>query len=469
MNIIKAIKDEQLFRPYVGEDIHSWRNWLTALRVLYGGPIKHMSERRLVRQCTGRDTALLPKDGFDTALFLTGRRSGKSRVAAIIGAYEAVLAGHETKLDKGEQGIVPIISPSRSQSRIVHSYLRSIFETPLLANEVVHDTKEGFELRSGTRIEILAGDWRTIRGFTLLAAIVDEACFFGYDAESKVKNDTELVNAIKPALATTGGKLIAISSPYARKGWCYQQHKNHYGHDGGNVLVWNCPSRTMNPTLPKRIVDRAIAEDVASAKSEYLGEFRDDIAAFIPREVVEGLVVKGRTSLLPVRRERYVAFADMSGGRSDDATLAVAHKEDRTVVIDLAKRWRPPFNPHHIVSLMAQELRRYGITKVVGDNYAAEFTASAFTANGIRYEKSVKPKSALYIELLPRMFSNEIELLDDDVLVTQIASLERRTRSGGKDIVDHPHGAHDDLANAVAGAAVVAAKRRLVVGALGST
>src|SRR5206468_3311357 len=99
--------------------------------------------------------------------------------------------------------------------------------TPLLAGEVADETREGFELNNGTRIEILAGDWRTIRGYTLLAAIVDEAAFFGYDAECKVKSDTELVRAIKPSLATVGGKLICISSPYARKGWCYTTHKKH--------------------------------------------------------------------------------------------------------------------------------------------------------------------------------------------------------------------------------------------------
>jgi hypothetical protein len=95
-------------------------------------------------------------------LFLTGRRSGKSRIAAVIGAYEAALAGHETKLAKGERGVVPICAPTKAQGRIVKDYLRAIFQTPLLANEVVAETREGFELNNGTRIEILAGDWRPL-------------------------------------------------------------------------------------------------------------------------------------------------------------------------------------------------------------------------------------------------------------------------------------------------------------------
>src|SRR5205085_7711562 len=52
------------------------------------------------------------------------------------------------------------------------------------------------------------------------------------------------------------------------------------------------------------------------------------------------------------------------------------------------------------------------------------------------------------LELLPRLCSGEIELPDDRALIDQLAGLERRTRSGGKDVIDHPPGGHDDLANA---------------------
>ena len=465
MNIIQAIKDDRLFRPFLGDDLSSWRHWMTALRCVYGGPVPKLSQRRLIKQCTGRDPSRLPKQGFDTALFLTGRRSGKSRIAAVIGAHEAAIAGHESKLSKGELGIVAVCAPTMRQGNIVKGYLRSIFETTLLANEIANDTREGFDLKSGTRIQVLAGDWRTIRGYTLLAAIIDEACFFGVE-DTKVLSDTELVRAIKPSLATVGGKLIAISSPYARRGWSYQTWKKHYGNDEGNALVWNCPSRTMNPQLPQRIVDEALAEDLAAAKSEYLGEWRDDVATFIPRQVIEALIVPGRVALMPSRDCRYVAFADVSGGRADASALSIAHLEERTVVIDYARQWKAPHNPHAIIATMADELKRYGIKRVTGDNYAAEFVASSFTTHGIRYERCDKPASSLYLELLPRLCSGEIELPDDELLTNQLASLERRTRSGGKDQITHPANGHDDLANAVAGAAVCAVARRITVGAL---
>jgi hypothetical protein len=77
-------------------------------------------------------------------------------------------------------------------------------------------------------------------------------------------------------------------------------------------------------------------------------------------------------------------------------------------------------------------------------------------------------KSLLYLELLPRLCSGEVELLDNEKLVNQLAGLERRTRSGGRDVIDHASNGHDDLANVVAGVADLAGKRRMMVGGLGA-
>ena len=466
MNVLDAVADPNLFRPYLAGagSLKPWGRWRTALRVLYGLPTTAKAAD-LIKECTGRDAGTMPAAGFDTALFLTGRRSGKSRVAGLIAAYEATLAGHDQKLDPGEQGLVAVLAPSKSQAAIVKNYVRAALDAEVLAQEVIRETREGFDLNGGISVRILAGDWRTVRGFTLVAAVVDEAAFFGLDAEAKVKSDTELMRAIKPALATTGGKLVAISTPYARKGWTWTQYKTQHGNDAGRTLVWNCPSRTMNPTLPQRVVDDALAEDRASARAEYLGQFREDVAEFLPRSLIDSLAVPGRGDLLPRAAERYFAFVDVSGGRGDDSVLAIAHRDGRKkVVIDCLHRVRPPFSPAAAVGEMAATAKRYRVTKVIGDNYAAEYTAEAFKARGLRYERCMTPKSGLYLELLPRLCSGEVELPDNAALLDQLAGLERRTRSGGKDSIDHAPGAHDDVANAVAGVVSLAGRKPRVAG-----
>ena len=70
---------------------------------------------------------------------------------------------------------------------------------------------------------------------------------------------------------------------------------------------------------------------------------------------------------------------------------------------------------------------------------------------GSRYQPSEEAKSDLYRDLLPAINSRKLDLLDDARLLAQLVSLERRTARGGRDSIDHAPGAHDDLANAVAG------------------
>lgn len=471
MTILEAIKDEHLFRPFLGDSLESWRPWSIALRSLYGLPVKSDTGKELIQRCTGRPAETLPESGFSTALFLVGRRSGKSRISSVIGAFEALFGGHETRLAKGESGVVAIVSPSRYQSSIVWKYLRAIFDVPLLRQELIgtQESAQTMTLRNGIEIRILVGDWRTIRGPSVVCAIVDEVCFFGLTEESKVRSDTELVRAIRPALMTTRGKLIAISSKYARKGWAYGQWLRQHGCNQGvspsfapawTTLVWDSPSIVMNPTLPQAEIEAAYAEDPAAARSEFGGEWRDDVSEFVPRSLVESLVIKGRKELCHRPGVSYVAFCDLSGGRHDDAALAIAHREGHKVILDFAKLWRAPFNPNEIIGKMAEELKRFGMRLVTGDNYAAEFVATSFRSQGLNYTKAEMNKSELYRELLPRLCSGEIELLDDETLIDQIAGLERRTRSGGNDIIDHPPGGRDDLANVIAGVATTKGKRR---------
>jgi hypothetical protein len=64
---------------------------------------------------------------------------------------------------------------------------------------------------------------------------------------------------------------------------------------------------------------------------------------------------------------------------------------------------------------------------------------------------------------LPLLDSNRIELLDHPRLVAQLCGLERRTARGGRDSIDHASSGHDDLANAVAGAAALALGHQGVV------
>jgi len=215
----------------------------------------------------------------------------------------------------------------------------------------------------------------------------------------------------------------------------------------------------MNPTVPQSIIDAALERDPAAAAAEWLAEFRQDVEAFIAREVVEAAFQPGCFELAPVGGRNYVAFVDPSGGSADSMTLAIAHREKDRGVLDALRERRPPFSPDDVVQDFASLLKGYGVRRVQGDRYAGEWPREAFRKAGITYEISERPKSALYGELLSLLNSGRVDLLDNQRLVNQLCTLERRTARGGRDSIDHPPGGHDDVANACAGALVLAASQ----------
>jgi hypothetical protein len=216
----------------------------------------------------------------------------------------------------------------------------------------------------------------------------------------------------------------------------------------------------MNPTISKKLIDDALREDYSAAQAEWLAQFRADISSFLSLELIEQAVISNRFELPKVEGISYHAFCDPSGGRQDSMTLAVAHKDSVTnkTVLDVLRESKPPFRPETVTEEFSQVLKEYEVSQIQSDRYAGEWVTSAFQNHSIMVEPSELTASELYLALLPLLSNGSVELLDSDKLASQLRSLERRTRSGGRDQVTHSPGAHDDLANACAGAVVMAEK-----------
>ena len=291
--------------------------------------------------------------------------------------------------------------------------------------------------------------------------IADEAAFW-YSDEASTNANSDILAAVRPGLATTGGLLAIISSPYARRGEVWDAYRRHYGPLGDSlILVAQGASRDFNPTLPQSVVDRAMERDPASAAAEYLAQFRSDIESFVSREAVEACVEHGVLERAPLAGISYSAFVDPSGGSSDSMTLAVAHRDGNDTVLDALRERRPPFSPEAVVADFTALLKTYRITKIKGDRYAGEWPRERFRVHGVSYEPASKPKSDLYRDALALLNSRKVVLLDHARLQAQLVGLERRTSRGGRDSIDHAPGGHDDVANAACGALVeLAASRR---------
>lgn len=388
---------------------------------------------------------------------VAGRGSGKSRIVALLAACFAV---RRYERPPGEEVYVGVFGPDRKQARLTFKYIVGLLRSRSeLAALIVAERAESLELRGGVVVEVVSANTAAPRGRTYALAIVEEAAFLPQD--DSANPDTELVRAIKPGLARLPGSLLAVvSSPYAKRGILFAAWKKYReGDPRGRVVFVQKPTAELNPSFDPEEIAQALADDPEGAKAEYLAQFRSDIESFVSREVVEAAVVTGRYELPPLgmidgRTTRYVAFCDLSGARGDSFTLAIGHVESGVAILDVLRERRPPLSPDSVVGEFSDTLKAYGVRRVRGDRYAGEWPVEAFATCGITYDQSARPRSELYKDSLALLNSGRIELLDNDRLVNQICALERRTRRGGRDSIDHPPGGHDDCANAVCGLAV---------------
>ena len=448
-SIIDAIHSPALFAPWFKKR-ETWRAWFALLRAMFGLPMDE-TDLDIFRECTGRTEP--PSEPVTESWLIIGRRGGKSLIMAVIAVFLAVFRDWSEHLVPGESAAVLVLAVDRKQARIIFKYARAMFRhVPTLKKLLVSDKDEILELSNGINIEIATASFRSTRGYTLVAVLCDEIAFWRTE-ENSANPDSEILDALRPGMATVPGAiLIGASSPYAKRGELYRAFRDHFGKNDSPVLVWKAPTQRMNPAVPRAIIDRAYERDPISAAAEYGAEFRTDIESFISREAIDAVTISDRIELPPMSDARYLAFCDPSGGSADSMTMAVAHLENERGVLDCVREVRPPFSPDSVVAEFCALLKRYDLTEVMGDRYGGEWPAERFRAHDVTYVPSEKPKSDLYKELLPSLNAGNVELLDNRTLAAQLTFLERRTARGGRDSIDHPPGAHDDLANAAAGA-----------------
>jgi len=269
--------------------------------------------------------------------------------------------------------------------------------------------------------------------------LADEIAFWRSD-ETSANPDGEIIASLRPAMATIPNAMfLAASSPYARRGELYQAYRQYHGQDGAPVLIWQAETRTMNSTVPQRVIDEATDRDPARGAAEYLAQFRADIENFISREVVDAAVVPGCHELPRLSNTTYRGFVDASGGSGTDSmTLAIAHRDSGGhAVLDVLRERRPPFSPEQVAGEFAGTLKAYGVRRVTGDHYAGEWPKEQFRKAGIEYVTSERSKSEIYLGALPLLNSGRVELLDHPRLIAQLCGLERLTARSGRDSIDH--------------------------------
>jgi hypothetical protein len=189
------------------------------------------------------------------ALLLASRQAGKSTVTAAAALHEAVYRSPSTVL---------LLSPAQRQSAELLSRVRALLnrlpDPPVLTGEGALSVR----LANGSRILSLPGTEATVRGFSADLLIIDEAA----------RVDDVLYEAVRPMLAVTGGRLVALSTPWGRRGWFWES--------------WSGSESWHRVRVPADEVPRISAEFLEEERrtlpalvfaSEYACEFVDPLAS----------------------------------------------------------------------------------------------------------------------------------------------------------------------------------------------
>lgn len=205
---------------------------------------------------------------------LCSRQVGKSTTAALLALHRAL---YEVP------ALVLLVSPSQRQSGELFETVRKLWLRLPDPPEAEIESLTRVRFRTGSRIVSLPGSEATIRGYGAASVvIIDEAA----------RVDDSLLAAVRPALATTNGQLVALTTPAGKRGWF---HDMYVGNDPAwkrvKILATECPRITPEFLEGER---RELGE--LMFKQEFLCEFVDDGESVFSDALVTAALKPGITT-----------------------------------------------------------------------------------------------------------------------------------------------------------------------------
>jgi hypothetical protein len=138
-------------------------------------------------------------------LLCASRQSGKSTVVSALALHTALFT---------PGGLVLILSPSQRQSAETFRKVLDAYRSLGRPVPAVHETQRRLELANGARVLCLPGREETVRSFGGVSLLV-------LDEAARIRDD--LYRSVRPMLAVSGGRLVALSTPFGPRGWFWRE------------------------------------------------------------------------------------------------------------------------------------------------------------------------------------------------------------------------------------------------------
>ena len=447
---------------------------------------------------------------FQNLIVCAGRRGGKSSISAAIADYEfykLLKKGNPSKAynqTPGDNICVLNVSPTDDQSEIVFNKITN-FATrcPYIKERFLHQTQSYFELQTDedkraserssngkqmATLKSISGGCSSngVRGQNAILIIMDEMAFF-IDNNGRFSGN-EVYDAIEPSRLTFGkdGRMICISSPYAKFGKFYDLYSSNMSDPKRNeqeciTISFKLYSALMNPPrCPSELLKAKRREDRTMFMREYGAEFSDSVMTWIEDEnELKKCVVRPTANAFGTIENHYYYGLDL-GFKNDGTAISIVHRDRASgkFVQDYSSVWFSGssdvwdddqsiyksctrFKDSELIRMqdVLDEIidlnKRFPAKKGSFDQHNGYALAELFTNRGFNQFEMVNVNDTINSEiyqLFKRLYTEGLlDLYDNPVLLSEMITLEAENKSKGKILVRAPlrKGAHDDISDSL--------------------
>jgi hypothetical protein len=193
------------------------------------------------------------------------RQSGKSTTSGLLAAHEASFVPGSLAL---------MLAPSLRQSgELFRTTVQLLKRSTLDLPPIVAESALRCELENGSRIIALPATEATTRGYPAVTLLV-------IDEAARVPDS--LIAAVRPALATTNGRMVALSTPNGRRGFFFLEWTTGVGYERTQITAKDCPRIS-----PAFLEDEQRILGPYRFAQEYLCEFQDSDSAVFSSALIE--------------------------------------------------------------------------------------------------------------------------------------------------------------------------------------
>lgn len=358
-----------------------------------------------------------------------GRQVGKTTTIAVKVVQFAFTRPDTTTL---------VISPSLRQSMILFSRIEGfIYRSEILRQSVVRRTRTIIQLSNGAQIVALPCSENLLRGYTADLVICDEAAFMPERIISSV---------LFPMLATTGGLLILLSTPWGKDNLFYRAFMDP---------KWSIHHVKSNecPLISKEFLEeqRGLMTE-EQFQMEYEAEFSEASTTYLPQDLIRSCVVKAEeigiefeTDIERFKQAGCFAGVDL-GKRADYSVISAVEKDGDLLKLVFHKQFdlETPYpqvigalkRMHELAQFKKIMVDRTGVGEAVLDEI------SDLPVDGVMFTE--QRKANMMGGLKVKMEQGNLAISYDRDLCDQLNEQQYEYKKTGRLHFWHPLGRHDD-------------------------